>query len=205
VKVGLFGGTFDPPHAGHLIVAQDAATALGLDRILFIPAAQPPHKQHTVVSPADLRARMISLATAADERFAVDTLELQRSGPSYTVDTVQQLTESWPAVEWTLLIGADQHAEFHTWREPERIRRLARIGVLEREGTAAVTTAAARGAAAAEAAAVHVAVTRIDISSTMIRLRVAAGQPIRYLVPEPVEEFIFQQQLYVGNGSLVTG
>jgi nicotinate-nucleotide adenylyltransferase len=196
VKTGIFGGTFDPPHLGHLIVAQDAALALGLDRILFIPAAQPPHKQDVVVSAADLRARMLALAVNGDDRFAVDELELERAGPSYTVDTLRALTTRDPDAEWTLLMGVDQYAEFDAWREPGAIRRLARLAVLTRGGGAVV---------ALPGEDVQVEVSRIDISSTLIRARVAAGLPIRYLVPAAVESFIFERQLYRRNGAVVTG
>jgi nicotinate-nucleotide adenylyltransferase len=208
VRVGLFGGTFDPPHTGHLIVAQDAALALRLDRILFIPAAQPPHKRLRVVTPAPIRARMLEIAIAGDERFAMDRIELDRAGPSFTVDTLRELHAREPSVEWALLIGADQYDEFDTWREPEVVRELARICVLERAGSGAASAAASGGggdAAGAGYGAERVAVTRIDISSTAIRARVAAGLSIRYLVPEAVEAFILEERLYGGNGTVAAG
>jgi nicotinate-nucleotide adenylyltransferase len=209
VNIGLFGGTFDPPHAGHLIVAQDAALALGLDRILFIPAAQPPHKLESPVTGAVLRLRMLELAIGDDSRFGIEHAELERSGPSFTVDTLRALHEAAADVDLTLLMGADQYAEFPTWREPEEIRRLARLAVLMREGTtgaAAVPGASWRPAASEMADGVlSVAVTRIDISSTVVRRRVAEGVPIRYLVPPAVERFIHEQRLYSRNGLSVTG
>jgi nicotinate-nucleotide adenylyltransferase len=198
VRIGIFGGTFDPPHLGHLIVAQDAALALGLDRILFVPAARPPHKARGAVSAPDLRARMLELATAGDARFGVDRLELARSGASYTVDTLRELRGRQPDAEWTLLMGVDQYAELSTWREPDEIRRLARLGIMARAGSGA-------GIGVAEDGATFVEVTRIDISSTAVRARVAAGRPIRYLVPDAVERFIFEQRLYSRNGPEVTG
>jgi nicotinate-nucleotide adenylyltransferase len=207
VKAGIFGGTFDPPHTGHLIVAQDAALALGLDRILFIPAAQPPHKQHMSVSAADLRAKMIELAASGDSRFRVDLRELAREGPSYTVDTLRELKEERPDVEWTLLVGMDQYAELGSWREPAAIRQLARIAVLTRGGSGSgrpVETGSGQ-VRELEPGVVEVEVTRIDISSTDIRARVAQGQPIRYLVPDSVAEYIFERRLYRRNGPEVTG
>lgn len=214
MNIGLFGGTFDPPHTGHLIVAQDAALALGLDRILFIPAAQPPHKRDAVVSGPELRSRMVELAIDGDVRFALDRLELGRHGASFTVDTLRSLHESRPDAQWTLLMGADQYAEFDTWREPAEIRRLARLGVLTRSGTDGAS-AGSRGGEAGAAGHVAVAelsdgvvaveVIRIDISSTAIRARVAAGRSIRYLVPAAVERFIFERRLYSRNGPEVTG
>jgi len=219
VSIGIFGGTFDPPHAGHLIVAQDAALALDLDRILFIPAASPPHKRDAVLTAAPVRARMLALAIEGDERFGIDPLELERQGESYTVDTLRTLHDRHPEVHWTLLMGADQYEEFATWREPVEIRRLARIAVLARAGERGVPSdspaaggAAMVGSQSGRPAAqeltqgsVAVEVTRIDISATLVRRRVAAGLPIRYLVPPAVEQFIFEQHLYVRNGTPVAG
>lgn len=228
MNVGIFGGTFDPPHVGHLIVAQDAALALGLDRILFIPAARPPHKSHVDLTPAGLRAAMLALAIETDPRFAMDRRELDRTGASYTVDTLRELTRGEPETRWTLLIGADQYREFDTWRGPDEIRRLAQLAVLMRGGThggaaaAGVSTTAPDGPIGAQrgAADAHptrpaahdigagdlaLDVTRIDVSATVVRARVAAGLPIRYLVPRAVEEFIFEQKLYVRNGTPVAG
>ena len=196
MKTGLFGGTFDPPHNGHLVVAQDAMIALRLDRILFIPAAIPPHKVDVSISPAARRARMLELAIGDDQRFGVDRLELERNGPSWTVDTLR-------AVDWTLLIGADQYAEFETWREPEAVRSLARVAVLARGGTDGRGPVEPRNAHLPAPGAVElgngdvrVDVTRVDISATAVRQRVAAGLPIRYLVPSAVEAFIFEHRLY---------
>lgn len=216
--VGIFGGTFDPPHVGHLIVAQDAALALGLDRILFVPSASPPHKQDIEVSPARLRARMVALAIDGDPQFEMDALELDRSGASYTVDTLRALTVDRPNIDWTLLMGADQYEEFDTWREPGEIRRLARVAVLTRGGQVAEADILSGGHVDGSGSRVEqpvvrqlahgdvaVEVTRIDVSATAVRARVAAGQPIRYLVPPAVEEFIFEQHLYARNGTPVTG
>jgi nicotinate-nucleotide adenylyltransferase len=197
VTTGIFGGTFDPPHVGHLIVAQDAALALGLDRILFIPAAQPPHKLDVVVSPAGLRARMLQLAVEGDDRFATDTLELERSGPSYTVDTIRELQARHPDTSWTLLIGVDQYREFGSWRGPDEIRRMARIGILNRGGESAAVSGGSSD--------VEVPVTRIDISSTLVRERVAEGLPVRYLVPPGVERLIHDEGLYRRNGLVAAG
>lgn len=200
MNIGLFGGTFDPPHTGHLIVAQDALSALGLDAIAFVPAANPPHKRDTVISPAELRTRMLELALAGDGRFGIERLELERPGPSYTIDTLRELATRQPEVRWTLLIGADLYAEFRTWRDPAGIRRLARVAVLARPGGHGM-----QDPASLAAADLRVDVTRIDISATDVRRRVAAGLPIRYLVPAAVEKFISEQRLYGRNGTQLTG
>jgi nicotinate-nucleotide adenylyltransferase len=195
----LFGGTFDPPHTGHLIVAQDAALALGLDRVLFVPASLPPHKQHRTITPAAFRMRMLTLALGDDARFSLDAVELERPGPSYTVDTLRELRRRVLGGDWTLLLGADQYAEFATWREPEEVLRLATVAVLERGGGSPSPAEPTR------AEVVHVPVTRIDISSTAIRERVAAGVSIRYLVPAQVEAFIAESGLYRRNGTSRAG
>lgn len=192
MKVGVFGGTFDPPHIGHLIVAQDAFERLGLDRLLFVPAAQPPHKRDRVISDARHRLAMLRLALGADPRFAIETLELERRGPSYTVDTLRELHRRLgDATELVLLIGADQYAEFDSWREPAEVVRLARLAVLHREGRTQTP-------APASPTAQDVAVTRIDVSSTAVRARAAAGASIRYLVPDPVADYITEHRLYSG-------
>ena len=183
MRLGVFGGTFDPPHLGHLIVAQDACAALALDGVLFVLAASPPHKQGRAHTPARLRLEMLEAATADDPRFRPCDIELRRDGPSYTVDTLRQLAAEEPAAELFLLIGADQAREFATWRSPDDITRLATVVALSREGEAAppdVTPASMR----------WLPVTRIDISATDIRRRVAVGEPIRYLVPAAVEAII---------------
>jgi nicotinate-nucleotide adenylyltransferase len=210
VTTGLLGGTFDPPHVGHLIVAQDAALALGLDRVVFMPAAVPPHKRHVSISPAAARFRMIELAIAGDARFSVDPIELERTGPSFTIDTIRTLAEREPDVDLTLLIGADQYAEFGTWRDPDEIRRRVRIAVLTRDGgTGAGGIPGDRvpfpHVWKLREGVVAVDVTRIDVSSTEVRRRVAEGLPVRYMVPAAVEQFIFEQKLYIGNGGPAVG
>ncbi|MGQ0560354.1 MAG: nicotinate-nucleotide adenylyltransferase [Gemmatimonadota bacterium] len=189
MNIGIFGGTFDPPHAGHLIAAQDACAALSLDRLIFVPAAQPPHKQHGAISPADVRLAMLRAAVADDPLFEVSTVELERTGPSYMVDTLRALARLFPGDALHLLIGVDQVREFSSWREPQAILRLARVVMLARTGTEAPGP---------EAGFVRqtVAVTRVDISSTLIRARIAAGEPIRYLVPDAVAEIIASEGLY---------
>lgn len=188
MRLGVFGGTFDPPHIAHLIVAQDAACALGLDRVQFVPAAAPPHKPAGSPSPGEIRLDMVR-AAVHDARFEVSDLEIRRPGTSFTVDTLRQLSADQPADELFLLMGADQYREFSSWREPEEIARLARIVVLSR-GDVAMSD---------DGPVPHelVAVTRIDLSSTDIRRRVKAGLPIRYLVPAPVAAIIHDRRLYL--------
>jgi nicotinate-nucleotide adenylyltransferase len=191
VKVGIFGGTFDPPHFGHLIAAQDAYAELALDKIVFIPARIPPHKQLENVTAAAVRLAMIQAATAGDERFEVSDVELQRTGPSFTVDTLRELRQTRSGDAFFLLLGVDQVREFQTWREPQSILENAELVMLARGGIEEVP----------EGDILHktVQVTRVDVSSTLIRERVRAGRPIRYLVPAAVEKIIADERLYQGS------
>ena len=190
MTLGLFGGTFDPPHIGHLIVAQDAAEALALETVIFMPAGQPPHKRGQTISPAALRLRMTRLATADAPGCVVDDREIRRAGPSWTVDTLAELAAERPGIELVLLVGTDQYESLETWKDADRIRSLSRVAVLDREGGGAVK--APRD--------VRVRVTRIDVSGSDIRERVAAGRPIRHLVAPAVEAVIRSHGLYAGAG-----
>jgi nicotinate-nucleotide adenylyltransferase len=190
MRLGVLGGTFDPPHVGHLIVASDVCAALGLDRLLFVPAAAPPHKRGRVRAPAALRLEMVRAATAGDARFEVDDLELRREGASYSADTLRQLAAREPDAQLFFVIGVDQLREFGSWREPDVVVRLATLVVVSRAGDDA--------ADAGEVAfpVLPVQVTRIDLSATEIRRRIREGDPIRYLVPDAVREIIEREGLY---------
>jgi nicotinate-nucleotide adenylyltransferase len=190
MRIGVLGGTFDPPHMGHLIVASTAFDALRLDRLLFVPAAAPPHKLGLVVATAEQRLRMVRLAVQGDPRFEVDDLEIRRPGASYTVDTLRALRERDPEGELFFLLGADQLRELHTWREPDEVARLACLAVLSRGGDEIADADRYRIR--------PVAVPRIDIAATEIRRRIRVGESIRYLVAEPVREMIERERLYAG-------
>lgn len=192
MRTGVFGGSFDPPHVGHAIVARYALERLELERVLFVPAARPPHKRDRAQAPAALRLEMTRAAVADTTEFEVDSLELDRAGPSFTVDTIEALTARRPADELVLLLGTDQFREFHTWRRPGDIVRHARVAVLAR-GEDGVD-----GPAAALPHEV-VDVPRIDVSSTEIRERVADGRPIRYLVADSVLAIIEREHLYLAR------
>jgi nicotinate-nucleotide adenylyltransferase len=183
MRTGLLGGSFDPIHHGHLILARAAKEELALDRIIFIPANKSPHKTDTKPATPEDRWAMVNLAIRGEDSFEASDLELRRPAPSYTVDTLQEFKARFPGDEFTLLIGADNAATFDTWREPDEIRRLARIAVLDRAGTAA----------AHDWPVVH---RLIDISSTDIRARLAAGRSIRYLTPGSVCDYIQSHRLY---------
>lgn len=195
-RVGVFGGTFDPPHVGHVAVARDVADALALDRVLWVPARTPVHKSAPDITESSLRRAMAAAAAASDDRFEVSDIELDRPGPSWMVDTLRVLRARHPEDSLFLILGADQLSTFDTgWREPEEILRLATLAIMDREGESAVE--AAPDLPGMERA-VHVPVTRIDLSSSEIRARVRAGGDVSSLVPEGVVEIMLREALYGG-------
>lgn len=196
MRLGILGGTFDPPHLGHLAVAQDACTRLGLDRVSFVPAAQPPHKLDAVRTPPALRMEMTRAAIAGDERFDALDIELERDGPSYTADTMRVLAGRMPETELFLLLGTDQFRELASWREPEVIAAIATLVVVPRGGVAAADAIAEVRRAGLAVRATELDAVRMDVSSSDVRRRVARGEPIRYLVPDAVRAIIEREALY---------
>ncbi len=198
MTVGIFGGTFDPIHTGHLIVARAALESLGLDEVLFVPAGKPWMKAGEDVSPPEDRARMAELAVAGEPQFRVSRLEIERPGETYTLDTLRAL----PAgdVRPVLLLGADAFANFAAWREPAEVARLARIAVLGRPGrdTAAIIDEVKAEVPNVEAAPLEAPL--IEISATAIRDRVRRGLLIRDLVPPAVAGYIADRGLYRSDG-----
>ncbi len=195
-RIGVFGGTFDPPHRGHVTVAKDVAEALELDRVLWVPARVPPHKSDTELTDPTLRREMVAAAVAADPRFAVCDVELERPGPSWTVDTLRVLRARYPGAELFLILGADQLRTFESgWREPEAILALATLAVMDRSGESAAELAPRLPGMER---AVHVPVTRMDVSSSQVRARVRDGEDVSSLVPPRVHDVILREALYGG-------
>lgn len=194
MRLGVFGGTFDPPHVGHLLVASDAADALRLDRLLFVPAAIQPLKGRSASAPPSDRLAMVRLLAGDDVRFGADPIEIERDGLSYTVDTLAAVAEREPDAERFFLVGTDVLATLPRWREPERVQRLARLVVLERAASATEPVDSAAGALAADV--IFLPTRRVDVSSTEIRERVRAGRPIRGFVPDAVAAYIAAAGLY---------
>lgn len=188
MRIGVFGGTFDPPHVGHLIVASDACVALSLDRLILVPSADPPHKQGRVSASAAQRLEMVRAAVRGDPRLEVDDLELRREGSSYTVDTLREMRARHRGAELFFLVGVDQMRELASWREPHEVARLARLAVLTREGETPEPDSPFPHTV--------VPVTRIDLSATDIRRRLKEGVSVRYLVPEGVRGMIEELGLY---------
>lgn len=186
-RLGVFGGTFDPPHIGHLIVATVAREALGLDQMVLIPAADPPHKEQ-VSTPPEIRLAMLNAAVDAEPDLVVDSVEIDRGGTSYTVDTLTDLAARFPDAEITFLMGSDQFDAFATWKQPDRIQELARVAVMQRGGETIRSNATYEY--------IPVPVPRIDISSTAIRERIAQGRSVRFWIPEPVRKIVEEMRLY---------
>jgi nicotinate-nucleotide adenylyltransferase len=196
VRVGVLGGTFNPPHLGHLVCAQEAYRELELDRVMLIPAGIPPHKPVEHEPGAQHRLALCRLAVQDDDRFAVSELELDRDGPSYTVDTLQALNSQTPSNEHVLIVGADIAVGLPQWREPERVLELATVAIAKRYGTSRASVQTALAGLKGGERARFFQMPRVGISSTMVRRRVRAGQPIRYFVPDSVVEYIEQYGLY---------
>jgi len=196
-RIGLLGGTFNPPHLGHLICAQDACSQLGLDRVLLLPVHTPPHKEADADPGPEHRLAMCEAAVGADERLGVSRVEVELPGRSYTVDTLTRLHDARPEDHLTFIVGGDMARSLPQWREPEAILALAELGVAAREGVGRddiLTTLSGLPGAAERLRFFDM--PRIDISSTMVRHRVAAGEPVRYLVPDAVADYIASEGLY---------
>ncbi len=198
MKLGILGGTFNPPHIGHLICAQEAVDQLELDRLVLMPAHQPPHKQIAADPGAEARHELCRLAIGGDERFAVSRLELDRAGRSYTVDTLRALHDEHPQDDLTFIVGGDMARSLPTWREPEAVLELATLAVAERAGSEREDIRgelrALRGAGGERVRFFDM--PRVDVSSSQVRERVATGRPIRYLVPDAVADAIAQNGWY---------
>ena len=197
-STGILGGTFDPIHHGHLAIAEDARETLGLERVIFIPAATPPHKPGRPVTPAADRLAMVHLAIAGNPFFSVSDTEMARGGASYTVDTLEALRREGLVEPW-LIMSAETLAQFGAWRSPERILDLARLAVVPRAGHEVLDSAwlearfRGRGGRAS-----FLSGPLLPISGSVVRRRAAVGRSVRYLVPDTVAAYIAEHRLYTG-------
>lgn len=202
MKYGILGGTFDPPHNGHLKIAAAARSALGLAQIVFIPAGQPPHKLDDPVSPAATRLAMLELALARHPDFVISRLELLRAGPSYTVDTLRELHQTLgDDAEIYFIMGMDSLQNFHTWHQPQEIVKLCKLAVLRRPGFDVDLDTLEKQVPGVTASVVIIPGPEFDISASEIRARVRRGESIRGLVPPAVAAFIKTNRPYK-NGAL---
>ena len=196
-RIGLLGGTFNPPHVGHLICAQDAWAQLGLDRVLLVPVHTPPHKEAPSDPGVEARVALCEAAVGDDARLGVLRVDADVPGRSYTVDTLKRLHDACPGDQLTFIVGGDMAHSMPSWREPEAILSLAELGVAAREGVGRhAILAALSGLSGVPERIRFFAMPRIDVSSTMVRDRIAAGEPIRYLVPDAVAGHIAREGLY---------
>jgi nicotinate-nucleotide adenylyltransferase len=201
LRVGILGGAFNPPHIGHLVCAQEALAQLELERVVFMPVGVPPHREIDLDPGAETRLEMVELAVADDERFEASRIELDREGPSYTSDTLEQLAKESPQDELFLILGGDQAAALASWHEPEQVLERATVAVFERVswGRNAIGIKIGRLAGAREVR--YLDMPQIQVSSSAIRRRVREGMPIRYLVPDSVADYIETKGLYAAKGS----
>jgi nicotinate-nucleotide adenylyltransferase len=201
MRIGIFGGTFDPVHIGHLIIAEQAREQARLDQVWFVPSARPPHKLEKPITPFDRRAEMLQLAVAGQPNFVVDTSEKERPGPSYTADTLADLHRLRAGNDYFLIMGSDCLPDFPSWHEPQRIVELATLVVSARPGWELWTEARLAGALGiADAAKVRllpIAMPLIDISSRDLRKRASEGRSLLYLAPRAVEVYIREKKLYI--------
>jgi nicotinate-nucleotide adenylyltransferase len=199
-RIGIFGGTFDPVHLGHLIIAEQCREQGRLDEVWFVPAARPPHKQDRSRTPFAQRVEMLRLATAGQPTFHIEELEADRPGPSYTADTLAECHRRRPGAEWELILGSDSLRDLSRWYEPARIVEMAGLLVWERPGAPVPSQAELHaGLRLPDAMRLRCQVLSeplIGISSSDLRRRVAGGQTIRYLVPRAVECYIHEKHLY---------
>ncbi len=193
-RIGVFGGSFDPPHQGHLALAEWARIELGLQQVVFVPAGTPPHKRAAGLTPVHHRVAMTRLAVRGNAAFTVSTIEARRAGPSYTANTLVALAAVWPQATLHLLMGADMYATFDQWRDPAAIAARAVLVVAGRPGSGrrTVSREAKRGLGV-----VWLTNPGLEVSSSALRDRVAKGLGARYLLPEAVERYIDRHRLYV--------
>jgi nicotinate-nucleotide adenylyltransferase len=191
MKIGIFGGTFNPPHIAHLILAESLYESLNLDKIIFIPSSLPPHKKCDDLLDAEHRLRLIQLAIGNNDRFEVSDIEVQRGGTSYTVDTVRTLDEKYKNDTLYLIIGADNLKSFHLWRDYEALLRRCTLIAMRRPGS---TTEEVREDVLGDTRIVDV--PYLDVSSTEIRRKIRGGKSVRYLVPDAVLSEIEKSGFY---------
>ncbi len=198
-RIGVLGGTFDPPHNGHLLIAREALTQLGLAQVLFAPTRLPPHKLRNHITPIEQRVEMVRLAIAPYPEFALSRVDIDRAGPTYTVDTMRILREQFGnSVELFFIMGMDSLANILTWRAPEQLIRLCKLAVFQRPGFAANLDALEQKIPGLRERVVFLQSSALDIAASDLQERVRAGQSIAHLVPEVVDKYIAEKRLYRG-------
>jgi nicotinate-nucleotide adenylyltransferase len=194
--IGVLGSAFNPPHLGHLALAQEALWQLGLAEVVLVPTGEAPHKRILDDPGRELRLAMTRLAAADDQRFSVSTLEVEREGPSYTYETLELLASERGDPDLVFVMGADAAVGLESWRRPERVVELARLAVARRAGVADADVGAVLRSLDADGRATTLEMPQFGVSSSAVRERAAAGRPLRYLVPEGVARFIEEKGVY---------
>ncbi len=197
-QIGLFGGTFDPPHLGHLILASEACAQLSLDRILWVLTPNPPHKQHQVITPVEHRLAMVQRAIQDNPLFELSLVELERPGPHYTLDTIKQIAAQYPYADITPLIGGDSLRDLPTWNRPQELLQACHwVGVMHRPGEQENLDELEKQLPGIRSKVHYVDAPLLEIASREIRSRIATGRPFRYYLHPAVYEYILEHQLYL--------
>lgn len=196
--IGVLGSAFNPPHLGHLALAQEALWQLGLSEVLLVPTGEAPHKRIADDPGKEIRLAMTRLAASEDIRFTASVLEVEREGPSYTSETLELLAEQKGDTELVFVMGADAAVGLESWHRPERVAELARLAVARREGVSDADVAAVLRSLGAAERATMLEMPQFGVSSSAVRERAGSGRPLRYLVPEPVARFIEERGVYSG-------
>jgi len=197
MRIGIYGGTFDPPHLGHLILADEARNQLQIDRLLWVLAAHPPHKQQQEVSPLSQRLELIRAAIASEPCFELSTVDIDRAGPHYALDTVRIISAQFPGEEITYIMGGDSLRDLPNWHMPLQLMQACTwIGVMRRPDDDVHLTTLEKCLPGISAKVMFLDAPRLEISSSQIRLRIAEGRPFRYYLPVPVFDLVVQRGYY---------
>lgn len=194
--IGVLGSAFNPPHLGHLALAQEAAWQLGLEEVVLVPTGQAPHKRIADDPGSEARMEMTRRAAADDDRFSVSALEVEREGPSYTYETLEALAEERGDRELVFVMGADAAVGLESWRNPERVVELAGLAVARRAGVSDADVAESMRSLGCEGRATMLEMPQFGVSSSAVRERAKQGRPLRYLVPDAVADFIAERGIY---------
>lgn len=194
--IGVLGSAFNPPHLGHLALAQEASWQLGLAEVVLVPTGQAPHKRIADDPGREVRMEMTRAAAAEDERFSVSALEVEREGPSYTYETLEALAQERGDRELVFVMGADAAVGLESWRRPERVVELASLAVARREGVSEADVAAVARSLGCEGRTTMLQMPQFGVSSSAVRERARQGRPLRYLVPDSVADFIERRGIY---------
>ena len=202
VRLGILGGTFDPPHYGHLILGEQAHEQLALDKVLWVPAADPPLKENKTKTPIALRLKMLQMAVEDNEHFEISLVDVERPGPHYTVDMLALLREHYTQAAFFFLMGSDSLNDLLRWRDPARLIQMATLAVMQRPGAPIDLAKLSPDLPGIEQCIMPIDGPMIEIASSDIETRIRSGRSVRYLLPKAIEGFIYKQGLYIEDAPL---